>query len=469
MDYKETAAKLVELVGGKDNITSVKHCMTRVRFVLKDDSKADVAGTEKLKDVMKVIQNAGQYQVVVGADKVEELSSEVSKLTGIAEEAIVDEAAAAEDTKKKKPMDVIMDYVVSIFIPIMPIFIGGGIIKGLLTLAVNVGILSADSGVYTVYYAVADGFMYFMPFVLAYLAAKKFGCNVVMAIGIAAAMFYPNLNAAITSEEGLSFLGIPIARPSEFSSGMYYANNVFAIILAVALLTFVEKTAKKLIKNKNLQTVLVPVLSLLIATPVTFCVFGPLSTYIGNGIAYVYQAIFDISPILGGAVLGGIWQIMIMFGMHWSFVPLAVSLFAANGVSTFDAYACIGTLCMEFIPLAVAMKTKDKELRTECMSIFAACILGTVVEPALYGVALRFKKTFAIGCVGGAIGGALAALFGAYSSAMTGLTIYTIPLFIDCGLWRILVPFVIAVAFTMIMVYTVGYSDKDLEKERAAA
>lgn len=467
MNYKDIAEKLVELAGGKENIISVKHCMTRVRLVLEDDSKADAAGMEKLNGVMKVVKNAGQYQVVVGADKVEELTRAVSQLTGIAEETVVDKEAEKED-RRKKPMDIIMDYVVSIFIPIMPIFIGGGIIKGLLTLAVNVGALSADSGVYTVYYAVADGFMYFMPFVLAYLAGKKFGCNIVMAIGIAAAMFYPNLNAAITSEAGLSFLGISIAKPSEFSGGMYYANNVFAIILAVALLTFVEKTAKKLIKNKNLQTVLVPVLSLVITAPVTFCLFGPISTYVGNGIAYVYQAIFQFSPILGGAILGGIWQIMIMFGMHWSFVPLAVSLFAANGVSSFDAYACIGTLCMEFIPLAVALKTKDKGLRTNCMSIFAACILGTVVEPALYGVALRFKKTFAIGCIGGAIGGALAALFGAYSSAMTGLTLYTIPLFVDCGLWKILVPFAIAVAFTMVAVYTVGYSDKDLEREKAA-
>lgn len=467
MSYKETAEQLVEFVGGKDNIESVKHCMTRVRFVLKDDSKADVVKTEKLKDVMKVIKNAGQYQVVVGADKVDGITKAVSELTGISEEVIVDKAVVSED-KKRKPMDVIMDYVVSIFIPIMPIFIGGGILKGLLTLAVNVGLMSADAGVYTIYYAVADGFMYFMPFILAYLAAKKFGCNIVIALGIAAAMFYPNLNAAITSEEGLSFLGIAIAKPSEFSAGMYYANNVFAIILAVALLTFVENTVKKLIKSKNLQTVLVPLLSLVIVTPITFCVFGPVSTYIGNGIAFVYQSIFDISPILGGAILGGIWQIMIMFGMHWSFVPLAVSLFAANGVSTFDACACIGTLCMQFIPLAIAAKTKDKELRTSCISIFAACILGTVVEPALYGVALRFKKTFAIGCVGGAIGGALAALFGAYSSAMTGLTIYTIPLFVDCGLWKILVPFAIAVTFTMIVTYFFGYSDKDLQKEKAA-
>lgn len=480
MNYKETAKKLVELVGGTENIESVKHCMTRVRFVLKDESKADVEGTEKLKGVMKVVKSAGQYQVVVGSDKVDELTRAVSEFTGISEKVVRENTSdknqgdkkvavnTENENKKKKPMDVLMDYVVSIFIPIMPIFIGGGIIKGLLTLAVNLGLLSADSGVYIVYYAVADGFMYFMPFIMAYLAGKKFGCNIVISLGIAAAMFYPNLNTAITSDEGLSFLGIHIAKPSEFSSGVYYANNVFAMIMAVALLAFVEKTAKKMIKNKNLQNVLVPLLSLVIVTPVTFCLFGPISTYVGNGIAYVYQAILNFSPILGGAVLGGIWQIMIMFGMHWSFVPLAISLFAANGYSTFDAYACIGTLCMQFIPLAIAMKTKDKELRTDCISIFASCILGSVVEPALYGVALRFKKTFAIGCIGGAIGGALAALFGAYSSATSGLTLYTIPLFVDCGLWRILVPFVISVAFTMIATYFFGYSDKDLKKEEQA-
>lgn len=438
MSYEQTAQNLVQNVGGAGNVANVKHCMTRVRFILKDDSLADVAAMEKDKNVLKVVQSGGQFQAVVGADKVEEIADEVCRICGLTAGVVDDAAAAAEDGEKKGLLDTILDYVVSIFIPIMPMFIGGGVIKGLLTMAANFGWLAQDTGLYQVFYAVADGFMFFMPFIIAFLAAKKFQCNEVIAEGIAAAMFYPPLNAAL--QEGLDFCGIPIAQPSEFGSGFYYANNVFAIILAVALISVVERWLKKVITNKNLQIVLVPLLSLVVVTPFTFLLFGPISTYFGSAIAAAYQAIFDFSPILGGAIIGGIWQIMILFGMHWSFVPMIIMLLTTTGVSTFDAVACLGTWCMEFLPLFVALKTKDSELKTECFSIFSAGILGTVVEPALYGVALRFKKLFVIGCLGGAIGGALAAALGAYSTAAAGLTIYTVPLFVDCGLWRILVP-----------------------------
>lgn len=467
MSYEQTAQLLVEKLGGVENIANVKHCMTRVRFILKDDSKADVAAIEKDKNVLKVMQGAGQYQCVVGADKVDEITDEVCKITGLSAESVEDDAAAAEDGAQKKSIfDTILDYVVSIFIPIMPMFIGGGIIKGLLTMAVNLGWLDSSSGFYQVFYAVSDAFLFFMPMIVSFLAAKKFKCNEVIAEGLACAMFYPQLNSAMV--EGIDFLGLAIAKPSEFGSGFYYANNVFAPILTVALLAFVEHWLKKNIKNKNLQVVLVPFLSLCVVTPFAFLVFGPISSYVGDGICAVYQAIFDFNEVLGGFVLGGIWQICILFGVHWAFVPMIIQLQTTTGVSQFDAVACVGTLCMEFLPLFVAMKTKDEELKTEYISIFTGCMLGTVVEPALYGVALRFKKLFVIGCLGGGIGGALAAFLGAYSTA-SGLNIYTFPMFFDCGLWRILVPTAIALVFTAIATWTVGYSDKDLEAERAEA
>lgn len=462
MDYEKTAGEIVGYVGGKDNITQVKHCMTRLRLVLKDDSVADTAAMEKLPGVMKVIKASGQLQVVVGADKVDDLTNAVSEITGIYGETVKDDAAEKEDTKKKGVFNTIMDYVISIFIPIMPMFIGGGIIKGLLTLAVNLGWMSAESGVYIVFYAVADGFMYFMPFILAFLAAKKFDCNQVIAEGIAAALFYPSFNTALSSEAGLNFLGISIPGPSEFSTNAYYANNVFAILMAVALLAFIEHRLKKLIKNKNLQTVIVPLVSLLVVTPVTVCFFGPLSTWIGNALSAGYQAIFDFSPVLSGAIIGCIWQVLIMFGMHWSFVPMVVSLYSSTGKSSFDAMYSPGNLCMMVAPLGVALKTKDKALRTTCISITSACILGTVVEPALYGIALRFKKPFIIAIIGGAIGGGLAGLFGAYATGCTSFGIYTFALYMEGGLWRILVPCLVAMAFTIIGTYLFGYDDSML-------
>lgn len=463
MDYTQMAIAIVAGVGGKDNISTVKHCVTRVRFVLKDESKVNLSELEAITGVMKVIKASGQYQVVVGNDRVEDVFKAVTEVTGLVGEQVKDKEAEAADRKKKGIFNTIMDYVISIFIPLMPIFIGGGIIKGLLTLAVNLGWLSADAGIYIIYYAVADGFMYFMPFIIAFLAAKKFNCNMVLAESIAAAMFYPSLNEALTSEAGLKFAGIPIPGPSEFGSGMYYANNVFAILMAVALLAFVEHKLRKGIKNKNLQTVLVPLVCLIIVTPITFVVFGPLSTYIGNGLAAGYQAIFNFSPVLGGAIIGCAWQVLIMFGMHWSFVPMVVSLFGATGKSSIDAMYSPGNMCMMAVPLGVALKTKDKTLRTTCISISASCLMGTVVEPALYGVALRFKKPFIIAIIGGALGGGLAGLFGAYSTGCVAFGIYTFALYMEAGLWRILLPVLISVIFTIVGVYLFGYNDKMLD------
>lgn len=462
MDYKKVASQLIELVGGKENVHSVKHCMTRVRFVLKDDTKADKEKLEKVSGVMKVINASGQLQCVVGADNVEKLTNEISSLLGLTTE-LVDEDNSDTDEVKKGIFNTIMDYVISIFIPLMPMFIGGGIIKGLLTLAANVGWISAKSGVYIIYYAVADGFMYFMPFILAFLAAKKFKCNMVIAEGIAAAMFYPSLNTALASKEGLSFLGFSLPAPSQFGSGMYYANNVFAIILAVALLAFVEHKLNKLIKNKNLATVIVPLVSLLIVTPVTFVVFGPLSTYVGNILATGFQAIYNFSPILGGAIIGCAWQVLIMFGMHWSFVPMVVSIFSSTGKSTIDALYSPGNMCMMFVPLGVALKTKNKKLRTTCISIFTSCLLGTVVEPSLYGVALRFKKPFYIALLGGALGGGLAGLLGVYSTGCVSFGLYTFALYMDSGLWKMLLAVGVSVLFTIIGVYLFGYDDSMLE------
>lgn len=463
MDYKVTANKLVELVGGKENIESVKHCMTRLRFVVKDESKVKTAEIEKVSGIMKVIRASGQVQCVVGADNVEDLCRETELITGKVSSMVDDPDAEVEDNKKKDIFNTIMDYVVSIFVPLMPIFIGGGIIKGLLTLAVNLGVISAESGFYLAYYAVADGFMYFMPLMIAFLAAKKFNCNTVLAEGIAAAMFYPGFNTALASEEGLRLFGMKLPAPSAFGTGMYYANNVFGILMAVALLAFIEHYLRKHIKNKNIQTVVVPFVSLVIVTPATFCLFGPLSTYIGNALAAGYQFVFDFSPILGGAIIGCAWQVLIMFGMHWSFVPMVVSLFGSTGKSTFDAMYSPGNMCMMIVPLGVALKTKDKVLRTSCLSIFASCLLGTVVEPALYGVALRFKKPFYIALIGGAIGGGLAGMFGAYATGCVSFGLYTFALYMEGGLWRILIPVVASMAFTVAGVYLFGYDDSMLE------
>lgn len=460
MDYKQTAAELIKLVGGKENISLVKHCWTRVRFTLKDDSKADKNAVEAVKGVMKVIIAAGMFQVVVGSGEVDPLTNEIISQLGMETETKQVQTTPEpekENVKKKKVMDVILEYVMAIMMPLMPMFIAGGILRGVLSLVSNYGLLEQTSGAYILLYAAAWGFMYFTPVILACFAAKKFGCNQVVAMGLGAALIYPNVVSALA--EGITFAGISVRNVT-------YSNSIFPIILTVWVLSYVEKGLKKVIKNRNVQTIIVPFFSLVIMTPLMFLVFGPIGGYIGDALAKGYNFVLTLNPIICGAVIGLCWQILIMFGMHMSFVPIMVQEFSSMGISTFCAFYSASSWCQYVAPLGVALKTKNKELRTECISLALTGITGTAVEPCLYGINLRFKKPFIIAVIGGTLGGAIAGATGAFSSGMSYFGIYTWSLYLASGLWKMLLAVGVSCVFTIVATYLFGYNDSMLKEEK---
>jgi PTS system beta-glucosides-specific IIC component len=387
---KEIATRVLDAVGGKENVNSVVHCATRLRFKLKDEGKADTERLNQDDDVIQVVQSGGQYQVVIGSH----VSDVYQELTGIA-----NFNGESEDTGEKgNPLNQLIDIISSIFTPFLGAMAGAGVLKGFLTLAVTLNWLAADSGVYTVWYAIADGLFTYLPVMLAFTAARKFKTNEFLAVALAMALVHPSITEL--TGQTLSFFGIPVIIGA---SG--YTSSVLPIILAVFLQSYVERFFKNVIPS-FLQIICVPLAVFLVMAPLTFIVVGPLGTIIGNLLGSGYDAIYNFSPILAGAIMGGLWQVFVMFGMHWGFVPIMMLNLSQSGFDTMVPMLLPAVLAQGGAALAVFFMTKNVKLKGLALSSTITSLFG-ITEPTVYGVTLPLKKPFVAACISGAIGGAI--------------------------------------------------------------
>lgn len=387
---KEIAVRVLDAVGGKENVNSVVHCATRLRFKLKDEEKADTNRLIQDDDVIQVVQSGGQYQVVIGSH----VSDVYRELTGVANF----DGESEKSAEKGNPLNQLIDIISSIFTPFLGAMAGAGVLKGFLTLAVTMNWLAADSGVYTVWYAIADGLFTYLPVMLAFTAAKKFKTNEFLAVSLAMALVHPSITEL--AGQTLSFVGIPV-----IIGASAYTSSVIPIILAVFLQSYVERFFKKVIPS-FLQIICVPLAVFLIMAPVTFIVVGPLGTIVGNLLGSGYDAIYNLSPILAGAIMGGLWQVFVMFGMHWGFVPIAMVNLTQFGFDTMMPMLLPAVLAQGGAALAVFFITKNVKLKGLALSSTITSLFG-ITEPTVYGVTLPLKKPFIAACISGAIGGAI--------------------------------------------------------------
>lgn len=387
---KEIAVRVLDAVGGKENVNSVVHCATRLRFKLKDEEKADTNRLIQDDEVIQVVQSGGQYQVVIGSH----VSDVYRELTGVANF----DGESEKSAEKGNPLNQLIDIISSIFTPFLGAMAGAGVLKGFLTLAVTMNWLAADSGVYTVWYAIADGLFTYLPVMLAFTAAKKFKTNEFLAVSLAMALVHPSITEL--AGQTLSFVGIPV-----IIGASAYTSSVIPIILAVFLQSYVERFFKKVIPS-FLQIICVPLAVFLIMAPVTFIVVGPLGTIVGNLLGSGYDAIYNLSPILAGAIMGGLWQVFVMFGMHWGFVPIAMVNLTQFGFDTMVPMLLPAVLAQGGAALAVFFITKNVKLKGLALSSTITSLFG-ITEPTVYGVTLPLKKPFIAACISGAIGGAI--------------------------------------------------------------
>ena len=391
---QEIAARVLKAVGGEGNVNSVVHCATRLRFKLKDENKADTAALNADPDVIQVVQSAGQYQVVIGSH-VSDVYKDLMANSGLGNDS---------DNREKESggniFNRLIDIISSIFTPFLGAMAGAGVLKGFLTLAVTMGWLADTSGVYLVLFSIADGLFTFLPIMLAFTAAKKFNTNPFLAVALAMALVHPSITAL--AGKTISFAGLPvIIGPSG------YTSSVLPIILAVFAQSYVERFFKKVIPS-FLQIICVPLAVFLIMAPVTFLAIGPIGTVIGDWLGQGYNAIYAFSPIIAGLLMGSLWQVLVMFGMHWGFVPIMM-LNLTQGGDTMVPMLLPAVIAQGGAALAVFFLTKNVKLKGLALSSSITTIFG-ITEPTVYGVTLPLKKPFIAACIGGGIGGAFVAM-----------------------------------------------------------
>lgn len=442
--YDGLARIIIQNVGGKSNIISVAHCITRLRFKLKDESKANKEVLESTDGVIKVMQAGGQYQVVIG-NQVNDVYDAVLEVGHLAAAGAVDEEGnAVEETSgggKKSPVSLLIDVISGTLQPTLGVMAATGIIKGLLALFDFLGLIPAASGTYQVWYAVADGFFYFMPIVLGYTAAKKFKVNEFIGMAIGIALCYP---AMVNSTAGtvlgtvftgtafemsyyLTFFGIPVIMPA---SG--YTSSVVPIILAVAIAAPLEHWLKKVIPDV-IKLFVVPFVTLIVMVPLTYLVIGPIASILCSILSLFFNAIYSIPVVgglIGGVLIGAFWQVLVIFGLHWSLVPLAMINYSLLGYDFILSPSFCVSFAQTFVVLAIVLKTKDEKLKKIAIPAFISGIFG-VTEPAIYGVTLPKKTPFIYSCIAGAIGGAFTGLMRTRSYSIGGLGLFGLPSFID--------------------------------------
>ncbi len=464
--YEELAKQIIEHVGGSENVISLTHCITRLRFKLRDEKKADDEYLKNLDGVVTVMKSGGQYQVVIG-NKVADVYAKVMPLLG------TQNAADKEDTvQNQKILDRFIDIISGIFQPILGVMAACGMIKGFNVLFFAMGFYSDTSGGYLVLNAIGDALFMFLPLFLGYTSAQKFGLKQMVGLVIGAIMCYPTIQNSMlgrifepmyTVFDGtifatpvyIDFFGIPLM-------AMDYTSTVILVIFIVYFASKCEKLFNKHVPDL-VKFFFVPMLTVIIAIPAGLLLIGPVTTLGANIIADTVMNIRDISPLIAGAVVGLTWQILVIFGLHWGFIPIYINNIVTYGYDNvmMPFFAC--TFATSAVVLAIFCKTKDKKLKEMCLPNFISGIFG-VTEPAIYGILVPLKKPLIVSCIAGGIGGGFYGAFNFRKFMMGGMGIFEFPAMVapDGSLSNLMVAFA-GVAITMVVAFVmmfVTFKDK---------
>lgn len=429
--YRKLAEDIVNNVGGTENIANVAHCITRLRFHLKDESKAKDDVLKNMDGVVTVMHSAGQYQVVIG-NHVPLVYEDVCEVCGIGKNPKED----AQDETPKGAFNKLIDIVSGCFQPILGPLCASGIIRGLNALLVFIlGTSYNASGTYAILNAIGDAIFYFLPIILGYTAAKKFNANIIVGMIIGGALCYPTIQADALTAAGDAvgsipligdyysrFIGIPFVPAN-------YTTSVVPVIIIVALAALIQKYAKKIIPEA-FQNFFVPFFVLLISLPIGFLVIGPVISLLTDLLSQGFAAVYDFSPVISGLLVGFAWQILVIFGLHWAIVPLAMVNIENLGYDTILVGQFGTTFAMTAVLLAMCLRMKDRKKKSLAVPMIISGFCG-VTEPGIYGYALPEKKPFIFACIAAAIGGGVFTLMGGRQYVVGGLGIFGTVSFID--------------------------------------
>lgn len=474
--HEELARDIIKNIGGEENVEGLRHCITRLRFNLKDESKADTDFLKKRDGVVTVVQSSGQYQVVIG-NEVAEVYNAIIEISGIGSGS----GGSSNDEKQEDNRNILekfIDLISGVFQPFLMALSATGLIKGVVALLGTIGV-DQSSGLYQVLNFAGDGFFQFLPVMVAITAASKFKMNQFTALAIAVAFLHPGFGALAEGEvlytlfEGTAFaspitstfLGIPVILPA---AGNYY-SAIIPIIIAVWLGSVVERWARKVIPSV-VRSFLTPFFTVIITVPIALLLIGPIASWAADLIGVLFNSLLDFSPLLFGTVLGAAWQILVIFGLHWGIIPISFLLLAEEGINPMGPSMMVSTFGVLGVVIALTIRSKEKRVKDIGIPGMISLIFG-ISEPVIYGLMLPLRRSFIYALIANAIGGAYIGFTRVVNYRAGGLGVFSIFNTIDpdgtisMNFWNIIIGFVIATAvgFILQMVLPVPRLEEELE------
>lgn len=459
MNTEKTAQEILASVGGEANIISLVHCATRLRFKLKNSGEANKKITDNIDGVITVVESGGQYQVIIG-NRVSDVFKAIQNLLGNTIASTENNAPDAPHSNKQETLFArLVDIISGIFTPFLGALAASGILKGMLLMLASLGWMTKESGTYIIWFAAADSIFYFLPIAIAVTSAKKFGANPFVALSIAGALVYPTLITMFTDKATLDFFAIPVVL-------MRYTSSVIPIIFSVWLLSVLERFLNRILHD-SIRNFITPLLCLMVIVPVTLIAIGPLGTYLSLGLAKGYEAIYNLSPLVAGIITGIGWQYLVIFGLHWAFVPIMYNNIAVHGYDTLKPLLAPSNFAQSGAAFGVFLKTKNQKIRQIAGPATVTGLFG-IIEPIIYGISLRYKKPFLWATIGGGIGGGICGYIGATSLAPGIPGLASLPIFYGPAFTGFIFSIIISFIFTAIMTYLFGFNDS-MEKEILSA
>lgn len=468
-DYQILAENIIRYVGGKENIEGLIHCVTRLRFYLTDESKANDEALQKLTGVLGVTTGGGQYQVIIGPavnDVYDAVMSTLSLSENKSESAEpIPENSEDKTTleKVKSRFNLLLGTITGSMTPIISILAASGVMKGLLALLTGLNVISEASNFYLLVSAMADAVFYFLPILIGFNAATRLGGNAVLTAVIGGAIAYPTLLEA--ADKGLNVLSIgPVDFP--FVS---YSYSIFPMILAAWLVKKLEAWLKTWVPA-FLQAIINPIILIGSVTSITFLITGPVITWLSFALASGLETFLNWNAPIFGAIIDGFYQILVIFGLHWGIMPIYINDFATLGYSHLSAMVSVTIVGQGGAALAVAMKTKKTELKEIGYAAAISAFCG-ITEPAIYGITLRYLRPFICASIGSAVGGFLVGLFDvnmwSIIGSLIGLPSYIDPeLGITSNFWFALLATAVTLVVSFALTYFWGYSDSMQMREK---
>lgn len=412
-NYAELAEKIIQLVGSKENIVNVFHCITRLRFNLKDKDLVNIDELEKQKGVLGVQWAGEQLQIVIGQD-VEDVYKEVCAKGSFKIEKAIDENLDA--SKKKFSIASFFQALADSVVPVIPILVACGLVQAIVSLGTNFGFLNAEESTYKVLTFVGNAGFYFLPIFLGSTSAKKFGCNPAIGMLLGAILIHPSFIQYVTAGESITIFGLPIYNTS-------YSSTIFPIILTVFVASYVEKGLKK-IAPKSFRTIIVPTLTVLIMTPLSLCLLAPIGAIVGNALTGAIYWIYNNLGLLALPILGAVYPLMVIVGLHTCTGAIIVQLFSTLGYEPlFLPINVVSNFNQGMAALGIAFKTKNNDVKDSAMACGITTVLSGVTEPTLFGTNLKYKTGLYASIIGNAVGLLIFSIFNVvcYNFSVVGI------------------------------------------------